>query len=113
MVGFLEKRLTVDTGESTVTIAIDWPDAQLAYRLVDTALQNFLEQRHAAEVSTIAETISILEGHASNLREAIDAAMEDLEARAPRADGSPGAPTAPHPPPGPGGGGDEGRGRPR
>ena len=39
--------------------------AQLAYRLVDTALQNFLEQRHSTEVSTIAETIAILEGHAS------------------------------------------------
>jgi uncharacterized protein involved in exopolysaccharide biosynthesis len=100
MVGFLERRLTVVTGEATVTISIDWPEPQLAYRLVDTALQNFLEQRRAVEVSTIAETISILEGHAASLREAIDGAMDDLKrardpasARAPGGSGSP--PAAP------------------
>jgi uncharacterized protein involved in exopolysaccharide biosynthesis len=79
MVGFLEKRLTVTTGESTVTIAIDWPDAQLGYALVDNALQNFLEQRHSAEVSSIAETIAILESHAADLREQIDSTMEDIK----------------------------------
>jgi hypothetical protein len=77
MVEFLESRLTVKAVEPTVTISLEWPDAQLGYRLVDSALQNFLEQRHSAEVSTIAETISILEGHAAILREAIDAEMED------------------------------------
>jgi len=79
MIGFLEARLSVVTRDQTVTIAIDWPDAQLAYRLVETAQQNFLEQRHAQEVSTIAETISILEGHAATVRESLDAAMDDLQ----------------------------------
>ena len=46
----------------------------MAYTLVDNALQNFLEQRHSAEVSSIAETIAILESHASELREQIDTA---------------------------------------
>ncbi len=45
---------------------------------MDAAQQNFLEQRHTAEVSTIAETIAILEGHASNLHEAIESSVEDL-----------------------------------
>jgi hypothetical protein len=79
MAEFVESRLTVKALEPTVTISLEWPDAQLGYRLVDTALQNFLEQRHSAEVSTIAETISILEGHAANLKEAIDAEMEDVK----------------------------------
>ena len=78
MIGFIEARLSVATRDSTVTISIDWPDAQLAYRLVETAQQNFLEQRHAQEVSSIAETISILEGHAATVRESLDAAMDDL-----------------------------------
>jgi len=78
MVGFLDSRFDVTTGESTVNIGIDWPDAQMAYQLVETAQQNFLEQRHSAEVSAIAEAITILEGHAANLREAIDDAREDL-----------------------------------
>jgi hypothetical protein len=79
MVEFLETRMTVKAAEPTVTISLEWPDAQLGYRLVDSALQNFLEQRHSAEVSTIAETITILEGHAANLREAIDAELEDVK----------------------------------
>jgi uncharacterized protein involved in exopolysaccharide biosynthesis len=79
MVEFLESRLTVKAVDPTVTISLEWPDAQLGYRLVDSALQNFLEQRHSTEVSTIAETISILEGHAANLKEAIDAEMEDVK----------------------------------
>jgi uncharacterized protein involved in exopolysaccharide biosynthesis len=79
MVEFLETRLTVKAVDPTVTISLEWPDAQLGFRLVDSALQNFLEQRHSTEVSTIAETISILEGHAANLKEAIDAEMEDVK----------------------------------
>ena len=95
MVGFLEKQLTVTTGESTVNIAIDWPDAQLGYALVDNALQNFLEQRHSAEVSSIAETIAILESHATDLREQIDTTMEDLKRGA--APARPGKSDAPAP----------------
>ena len=52
---YLQSRLWVATGEGTVTIGIEFPDAQLAYSLVDTALQNFLEARHAADVSSITE----------------------------------------------------------
>jgi len=78
LVEFLENRLTVKAVEPTVTISLDWPDAQLGYRLVDTALQNFLEQRHSTEVSTIAEAITILEGHAANLKEAMDAEIQDV-----------------------------------
>ncbi len=79
MLGFLQDRFNITTVESTITIGIDWPDAQMAYTLVDNALQNFLEQRHSAEVSSIAETITILESHATELREQIDTAMEDIK----------------------------------
>jgi hypothetical protein len=74
-----------------VAIAIDWPDARMAYQLVDTAQRNFLEARHIAEVSSISEAISILEGRASSLREEIEAdvteveeARKDLERRRPK-----------------------------
>ena len=104
MVEFLESRLTVKAVEPTVTISIEWPDAQQGYRLLDTALQNFLEQRHSTEVSTIAETISILEGHAANLKEAIDAELEDVkqppQATPAVAAGNPPAPPRPRRDPG-------------
>jgi hypothetical protein len=51
----------------------------MAYRLVETAQQNFLENRHVTEVSAIAETISILEVHASSVRETIDQALERVQ----------------------------------
>jgi hypothetical protein len=78
MIEYLEKQLWVTTTDDTISIGIDWPDAEQGYRLLDAAQQNFLEQRHQVEVSAIAETISILEGHAQNLKESIDQAMDDL-----------------------------------
>lgn len=78
LIGLLGKQLKVTTDEGTVTIGIDWNDPNMAYRLVDAAQQNFLEARHASEVSSIAETISILEGHAANVRETIDGTLDDL-----------------------------------
>ena len=78
MLGLLEKQLKVGTTEWTVNISIEWPNADQAFRLVEAALQSFLEDRHNAEVSTIAETITILEGHATSLREAIDSSVEDM-----------------------------------
>jgi hypothetical protein len=76
----LEKRLTVwTTPDGTVVIRVHWPDAVMAYRLVDAAQQNFLEKRHVLEVSTIAEQISILEGHAAPLKKDIEAQVAELQ----------------------------------
>ena len=77
----LQKNFTVWTTPdgTTVTVKVHWPDALMAYRLVDAAEQNFIEKRHVLEVSTIAEQISILEGHAANLKNAIDAQVAELQ----------------------------------
>ncbi len=77
---YLRDKLWVQTGDGTVTIGIEFPDAQLAYRLVETALQNFLEARHAADVSSIAEAITILEGRAEQAHQAVTAALQQLQA---------------------------------
>jgi uncharacterized protein involved in exopolysaccharide biosynthesis len=82
LVAMLEKRLTVQVGDGNVIIAVEWPDPQSAYRIVETAEQNFLEARHVAEVSSIAEAISILEGHAANVREEILGALEQEQKKA-------------------------------
>jgi hypothetical protein len=76
---YLQNRLWVTTGEGTVTIGIEFPDPQLAYRLVDTALQNFLEARHAADVSSIAEAITLLEGRAEQAHQTLAAALQQLQ----------------------------------
>ncbi|MGC4121433.1 MAG: hypothetical protein QM765_44025 [Myxococcales bacterium] len=79
LVGVLEKRLRVTTGDDgTVSIEIEWPDAQMAYQLVQAAQQNFIETRHAVEVSTITEAISILEWHAASQGENVQSVLDEL-----------------------------------
>ncbi len=79
MVGTLEKRLAVSTGDGTVALSVVWPEPQMARRLVETAQQNFLEARHVTETSAIEETIGILEMHISQTQTSIDEALANLQ----------------------------------
>jgi uncharacterized protein involved in exopolysaccharide biosynthesis len=90
LIGLLRKKVYVGADEGTVTIGIDWPDAGTACRIVEVMQQNFLEERHASEVSSIADAISILEGHASGTRGTIEAALDEVRRSSP-----PPAPRAP------------------
>ncbi|MHB8875762.1 MAG: GumC domain-containing protein [Myxococcaceae bacterium] len=78
MVGLLEKRLRVATDPTTVTISIEFPDAQLAYQIIELAQQNFLETQHVMEASAISEAISILEVHASQAHDAIEVQLQEV-----------------------------------
>jgi uncharacterized protein involved in exopolysaccharide biosynthesis len=96
LVGLLEKKLQVQIGDGTVTIMIDWPNDEMAFRLVEAAQQNFLEARHVSEISSISEAISILEGHAAGVREVIDGALERIQRFNAKQQPQPGrAPTGP------------------
>ena len=75
----LEKKLSVWTNEGNIDISVDWPDPTMAFRLVDAAQQSYLESRHATEITAIAEQVSILQNHATTLRDAIDTAVDAIE----------------------------------
>lgn len=79
LVGYLQQQLKAWTEQGTVTIQLNWPDPQMAYRLVDAAQRNFLESRHVQEITTIAESASIIEGHATVLRHDIDSALQEIQ----------------------------------
>jgi uncharacterized protein involved in exopolysaccharide biosynthesis len=79
LVGTLETKLFVTTTGNAATITIDWQDPHMAAELVNAAEQNFLESRHVAEISTIAEYISILEAHAVKVRDEIYKISEQLQ----------------------------------
>lgn len=74
LVKLLRRRLVVwdDAGgrpnEGTVTIAAEWPDAEMAFRLVQAAQHGFTDARHLAEMSAIAEASSLLETGAASWR---------------------------------------------
>jgi uncharacterized protein involved in exopolysaccharide biosynthesis len=78
LVPTLASRLSVSANESTMTIGVDWPDPGTAAKLVEASYQLFLQTRHGADVSTIAEYISILEGHAAELRQEIDTIADQV-----------------------------------
>ncbi|MDQ2643951.1 MAG: hypothetical protein M3020_09065 [Myxococcota bacterium] len=80
MADTLASKMQVWTDETSVTIQVDWRDPLIAYRLVDAARRNFLEAKHVQEVSSVAESASILEGHAATTRTQIDEAVEEIQA---------------------------------
>jgi hypothetical protein len=79
-VGLLEKELWVSPGDGVITVGVHLPDnPDLALRLVQAALQNFLDARHAAEISSIGEVISILETRTGLAHEALDGSLSQLQ----------------------------------
>jgi uncharacterized protein involved in exopolysaccharide biosynthesis len=78
-VGLLEKQFWVDTDESVVTIGIHFPDPRLGYLLVDTALHNFLEARQVVELSSIEDSIDILDNRTEEARQKLDEALKSLD----------------------------------
>ncbi len=78
-VGLLEKQMWATPGDATVTIGIHLSDPELALRLVEKALQNFLEARHTAEITSIGEVITILEGRTAQAHVELDKSLRDLE----------------------------------
>ncbi len=78
MIGLLEKRLQVQSDESTITIEILWPDRDLAYEIVTFLQKNFLEARYDTNVNVVTEAIRILQERAQPQAAEVDAALADL-----------------------------------
>jgi uncharacterized protein involved in exopolysaccharide biosynthesis len=79
MVQALDRSLTVTTGDGTVTISVDWPDAQQAYSLVQEALQNFLEARQVQEITAVDEALTLLHGRTAELRTQLELAIRETQ----------------------------------
>jgi len=82
LVGYLESKMSVVAGpggDGTVTIDLDWPNAQMAFRLVEAAQQTFLEARQRAEAAAIGESIGILERYSATLHENISHTLSEIQ----------------------------------
>ena len=78
----LEDRLwVVATQEGTVTITFRWSNPETAQRIVQAAVQSFLEARYASEISAVGETIGILQGHDARVQHEIDDTINQLESK--------------------------------
>jgi uncharacterized protein involved in exopolysaccharide biosynthesis len=78
LIGLLEKRLTVATDDSSITVSIDWPDRQMAFDIIALVQKNFLEARYDSNVSVIADAIRILDERAKPESHDVDVALEEL-----------------------------------
>jgi uncharacterized protein involved in exopolysaccharide biosynthesis len=82
LVAQLESKMFVSAGpigDGTVTIELWWPDAEMAYRLVERAQAAFLEARQVAETSAIQESIGILERYTQSLNGDINTTLSELQ----------------------------------
>src|SRR5262249_19636866 len=78
MVGLLVKKLQVSSDESSITIAVDWPDRDMAFEIVSYVEKNFLEARYDNSVNVILEAIQILEERAKPQAAEVDSALAEL-----------------------------------
>ena len=79
LVELLDRKLKVEVGEVTIAIQIDWPNQQQAYRIVEGALQNFLEARHVLDVTALDDAISTLQGRNAAAADALAKATEEAK----------------------------------
>lgn len=70
----------VEGGSGTVSIAVEWPDPQLAFDIVTAAQQNFLDMRQQGEMGAVAEAVNILEKQVVDESEGIKKAIAELQA---------------------------------
>lgn len=80
LVGVMEKRLFVQSDDSSIRISVLWPSPETAYEIVSLAERNFFERRSTVEVAVIGEAIGILNTEAERQRSEIDAALAQVVA---------------------------------
>ncbi|MBK8410146.1 MAG: hypothetical protein IPL19_19490 [Sandaracinaceae bacterium] len=79
VVGILEKRLTVQADDMTITIGASWSSATTAFAIVSMAERRFLNSRRSSEVGMISDAIDILEAHLKTEREKLNQAVAELQ----------------------------------
>jgi uncharacterized protein involved in exopolysaccharide biosynthesis len=75
----LQKRLYVNTDESTVTVVIDWSDPQMAYDLVTRVQENLLDAKYDDQVAMINDALAILQEHEKTERQNVDVALDEYQ----------------------------------
>jgi hypothetical protein len=80
----LDKALVVTVGDGTITIALDWPNPEEAYQIVQAALQNFLEARQVHEITAIDDAIALLQERLVAARATLTKATDEAQRGAAR-----------------------------
>jgi uncharacterized protein involved in exopolysaccharide biosynthesis len=80
LVDSLEDRLWVTVGqEGAVTFTFTWSNPQIAFDIVQAAMDSFLEERYTTEIKAVGETIAILEEHDAQVQREIASTIVQAE----------------------------------
>jgi uncharacterized protein involved in exopolysaccharide biosynthesis len=79
LVGTLESKIYVETEKGDLSIKVTWSDPLTATELAEAARQSFLKARHQAEISAFEDKMSILDAHATKLRDDIGVLVQQLK----------------------------------
>jgi len=80
LVDSLEDRLWVTVGqEGAVTFTFTWSNPQIAFDIVQAAMDSFLEERYSTEIKAVGETIAILEEHDAQVQREIATTIVQAE----------------------------------
>jgi uncharacterized protein involved in exopolysaccharide biosynthesis len=79
LVGTLESKIYVETEKGDLSIKVTWSDPVTATELAEAARQSFLKARHQAEISAFEDKMSILDAHATKLRDDIGVLVQQLK----------------------------------
>ena len=82
LAGLMEERIQVTTDdEGIVSFTVRWPNASMAYQLVDKAMRNFLEYRRVSEISAIEDSIAILDRSVGEIEAQVNMTIAELRRR--------------------------------
>ena len=81
LVGTLQSKVNVGTNSAgNLTINVDWTDGKTAAEVAEAARQGFLRTRHTAEVAAFEAKMSILDEHASKMRNEVETLADQINA---------------------------------
>jgi hypothetical protein len=83
LVAKLEDSIEATARDSSVALGLRWEDPEMAFRLLDVALQNLLETRHVNEMAILGESISLLEARLGEAQRSVDEAMAGVRSLPP------------------------------
>jgi hypothetical protein len=78
LVGKIQHGLKVWVDATTVTVKLEWSEAEAARDIVDAAVKNFLEARFQSEVGLIPERLHILETGVTQAHKDLEVAASEL-----------------------------------
>ena len=76
LVGTLEKQILVTAQEGgVITVAVVWDDPVMATKIVQTALDNFIESRNVNDLAVVGESITLLEQRLAEAQKGMEEAL--------------------------------------